>query len=138
MTKKFFVTSMKFLGKKCLMIILKVIKNQGFTLSLEHTFFAKLHWGSNWPPPPSVLGLNCLKCVLFFKYTHILLSKLYSVFIALGAKYFLRKINKNMKRTNELEFFFFWFCYSSYFEIKNLSTVTWMMMFWHKEKISSG
>ena len=32
---------MKFSGKMCLKIILKVIKNQGFTLSLEETFFEK-------------------------------------------------------------------------------------------------
>ena len=32
---------MKFSGKMCLMIILKVTKNQGFTLSLEDTFFEK-------------------------------------------------------------------------------------------------
>ena len=33
--------SMKFSGKMCLMIILKVTKNQGFTLSLEDTVFEK-------------------------------------------------------------------------------------------------
>ena len=33
--------SMKFSGKMCLKIILKVTKNQGFTLSLEETFFKK-------------------------------------------------------------------------------------------------
>ena len=32
---------MKFSGKMCLMIILKATKNQGFTLSLEDTFFEK-------------------------------------------------------------------------------------------------
>ena len=32
---------MKFSGKMQLMIILKVRKNQGFTLSLEDTFFEK-------------------------------------------------------------------------------------------------
>ena len=32
---------MKFPGKICLKIILKVIKKQGFTLSLEDTFFEK-------------------------------------------------------------------------------------------------
>ena len=33
---------MRFAGKMCLMIILKVTKNQGFPLSLENTFFEKL------------------------------------------------------------------------------------------------
>ena len=33
------------------MIVLKVIKNHGFTLSLENTFFKKPNW------PPAVLGL---------------------------------------------------------------------------------
>ena len=32
---------MKFSGKMCLKVILKVTKNQGFTLSLEDTFFEK-------------------------------------------------------------------------------------------------
>ena len=34
---------MKFSGKMCLKIILKVTKNQGFSLSLEDTFFEKPH-----------------------------------------------------------------------------------------------
>ena len=51
--------SMKFSGKMCLMIILKVTKNQGFTLCLEDTIFKKPQGGSNWPPP-AVLGLNSL------------------------------------------------------------------------------
>ena len=51
--------SMKFSGKMCLKIVLKVTKNQGFTLSLEDTFFEKPQGGgSNWPPSPAVLGLN--------------------------------------------------------------------------------
>ena len=33
--------SIKYSGKMQLMIILKVTKNQGFTLSLEDTFFGK-------------------------------------------------------------------------------------------------
>ena len=41
----------------CLMIILKVKENQGFTLSLEDTFFEKPQGESNWPPP-TVLGLR--------------------------------------------------------------------------------
>ena len=56
--------SMKFSGKVCFKIILKVTKNQSFTLSLEDTFFKKPQSGSNWPPtpPPSspaVWGLIC-------------------------------------------------------------------------------
>ena len=43
--------SIKFSGKMCLMILLKVTKNKGFTLSLEETFFEKPHGGVwNWPP----------------------------------------------------------------------------------------
>ena len=38
------------------MLILKVTKDQGFTLSLENTFFEK----PQTPPPPAVLGLNTL------------------------------------------------------------------------------
>ena len=32
---------MKFSGKMCLKVILKVTKNQGLTLSIEDTFFEK-------------------------------------------------------------------------------------------------
>ena len=49
--------SMKFSGKMCLMIILKVTKNQGFTPSLEEIFLEKLEGRSNWHPP-AVLGLK--------------------------------------------------------------------------------
>ena len=53
--------SMKFSGKMCLMIILKVTKNHGFTLCLEDTFFKKPQWGEGGEgkltpspsPPPS-------------------------------------------------------------------------------------
>ena len=45
---------MKFSGKMCLMVILKVTKNQGFTLSLQDTFFKKPLEG------PVVLGLISL------------------------------------------------------------------------------
>ena len=41
---------MKFSGKMCLNIILKVIKNQGSTLSLEDTFFEKPQGGQTDPP----------------------------------------------------------------------------------------
>ena len=36
---------MKFSGKMCFKIILKVTKNQAFTFSLEDTFFEKPQWG---------------------------------------------------------------------------------------------
>ena len=36
---------MKFSGKMCLKIILKVTKNQGFSLSLENMLFEKPQWG---------------------------------------------------------------------------------------------
>ena len=36
---------MKFSGKMCLMMILEVTKNRGFTLSLEDTFFEKSQGG---------------------------------------------------------------------------------------------
>ena len=53
---------MKFSGKMCLKIILKVTKSQGFSLSLEDTLFEKPHGGQvALPPPPfpapAVLGL---------------------------------------------------------------------------------
>ena len=44
---------MRFSGKMCLMIILKVTKSQGFTLSLEDTFFE--------PPAPTHLAVLGLK-----------------------------------------------------------------------------
>ena len=43
---------MKFSGKMCLMIILKVTKNQGFILSLEDTFFKKPQEEVQIDPPP--------------------------------------------------------------------------------------
>ena len=48
---------MKFSRKMYLMIILKVTKNQGFTLSLEDTFFEKPQGGGQFDPP-AVLGLK--------------------------------------------------------------------------------
>ena len=52
--------SMKFSGKMCFKIILKVQKNQGFTLSLEDTFFQKTTGGVKLTPPPHpvLLGLK--------------------------------------------------------------------------------
>ena len=46
---------MEFSGNLCLMIILKVKKNQGFTLYLEDTFFEKPQerGGSQIDPAPS-------------------------------------------------------------------------------------
>ena len=53
--------SMKFSGKMWPIIILKITKNQGFTLSLEDTFFEEPRGESNWLPPfPAVLGLILL------------------------------------------------------------------------------
>ena len=64
---------MKFLGKMCFKIILKVTKNEDFTRSLEDTFFdfLKNHRGGRFdplpplpspPPPPhrrtGILGLK--------------------------------------------------------------------------------
>ena len=53
---------MKFSGKMCLMIMLKVTKNQGFTLCLEDTFFEKQQGrgggGQIDTLPPIVLGLE--------------------------------------------------------------------------------
>ena len=59
---------MKFSGKMCLMIILKVTKNQGFTLFLEDTFFEKPQGGGGQIDPPAVLGL---KFVIAFKFLDI-------------------------------------------------------------------
>ena len=55
---------MKFSGKMCFKTILKFIKNQGFTLSLEDTFFEKPQAGVKLtppPPPPSHPALLGLK-----------------------------------------------------------------------------
>ena len=55
---------MKISGKMWLMIILNVIKNQGFTLPLEDTFFKRPQEGLKPPPPtfppPAILGLTDL------------------------------------------------------------------------------
>ena len=49
------INSIKFSGKMCLMIIIKVRKKQGFTLSLEDTFLKNRREGSIWllSPPPA-------------------------------------------------------------------------------------
>ena len=51
---------MKFSGKMCLMIILKITKNQGLTLSLEDIFFGKPQGRSQIDSllPQTVLGLR--------------------------------------------------------------------------------
>ena len=51
---------MKFSEKMCLMIILKVTKNQGFAISLEDIFFEKPQGRSNWHPLPTILELKKL------------------------------------------------------------------------------
>ena len=51
--------SLKFSVKMWLIIILKVTKNQRFTLSLEDAFFEKTQGGIKLTPsPPAVLELN--------------------------------------------------------------------------------
>ena len=63
---------MKVSEKMCLKIILKVTKDQGFTLSLEDTFSKNHRGGQIDPPPitpptpPAVLGLKFFM-VLFHK-----------------------------------------------------------------------
>ena len=42
---------MKFSGKMCFMIILKVTENQSFTLTLEYTFFEKPQEGVKLTTP---------------------------------------------------------------------------------------
>ena len=60
------IISMKFSGKMCLMIILKVTKSEGFTHSSEDTFFAKPQEGKGGlvkltsPSCPAVLRLKFL------------------------------------------------------------------------------
>ena len=49
---------MKFSGKMCLKIILKVTKNQGFSLSLEDTLFEKPQGGGVKLIPPSRVRVN--------------------------------------------------------------------------------
>ena len=55
---------MKFSEKMCPMMMLGVTKYQGFTLSLEDTFFEKTTGKEGGggvqidPPPPAVLGLK--------------------------------------------------------------------------------
>ena len=56
------VISMKFSGKMCLIIILKVTKNQGFILYLEDTFFEKPQVESIWSPPSCFRVKNDVGC----------------------------------------------------------------------------
>ena len=66
---------MKFSGKMCLKIVLKVTTNQGFTISLEDTFFRNTTGGGQ-TDPLTVLGLK--------RYTMLYLKSLTFLFIALG------------------------------------------------------
>ena len=45
-----------------LMIILKVTQSQGFSLSLEDTFFEKLQWEGGQIDPQAILGLRTILC----------------------------------------------------------------------------
>ena len=68
---------MKFSEKMRLKIILKVTKNQGFTLSLEDTFFEKPQGGGGQSDPPAVSGLirfepMPLSCCAFFVFLHLM------------------------------------------------------------------
>ena len=57
---------MKFSGKMCFEIILKVTKNQGFTFSFEETFFEKPQGGQFDPPPGRLDLIN--KILIFFSW----------------------------------------------------------------------
>ena len=59
--------SMNFSEKMCLMITLKVTKNQGFTLSLEDSFFEKLQGGEGQFDP-----LQFFFCDIYWKKKSIL------------------------------------------------------------------
>ena len=66
---------MKCSGKMCLIIIVKVTKNKGFTLSVEDTLFEKPQ-----ATPPAVLGLiqliwwrNPWQCIQTFSYSFLYL-----------------------------------------------------------------
>ena len=50
--------SIKFSGNMWLMIVLKVTKKQGFTLTLEDTFFGKPQGGGQIDHPLAILALN--------------------------------------------------------------------------------
>ena len=58
---------MKFLGKMCLKIILKVTKNQGFTLSLEDAIFEKPQGGGggqiDLPPSRFRIKWSCVSII---------------------------------------------------------------------------
>ena len=86
--------SMKFSGKMWIIIILKVTKNQGFTLSLEDTFFGKPQGGSNWPPFLSRFRVNnggfiTDKELKYFSFDHKRVCNLIKL-------YFLPKIHKRL------------------------------------------
>ena len=91
--------SMKFSGKMCFEIILKVTKNQGFTLSLEDTFFEKPQGALIWPPPPP--HHSPTPRVKFY------ICQGRGGFVELGHfdKHFIKKSRKKAPHGNILEFF---------------------------------
>ena len=59
---------MKFAGKICLIIILKVAKRQGFTLSAEDTFLEKQHGGGSNLTPAWLTSIVVKVFAFFMKF----------------------------------------------------------------------
>ena len=59
---------MKFPGKMCFEITLKVTKKQGFTLSFEDTFFEKPQEGGQSDTPPRHIRFKNAKFSEFYFY----------------------------------------------------------------------
>ena len=65
---------MKFSGKMCLKMILKVTKKQGFNPYLEGTFFEKPQGGSNWPLSSGFRVKTNWSCIIFAHFSNTFVS----------------------------------------------------------------
>ena len=70
---------MKLSGKMWLMIVLKVTKNYGFTLSLTDTFFGKPQGVKL--TPLAVLGLKKIKNAFYFTLKCLFVLKIFNFFL---------------------------------------------------------
>ena len=121
---------MKFSEKVCFKIILKVTKNQGFTLSLEDLFFKKPQEGVKLTPPPfppAVLGLNGHN--IFFKRKCFIYFSGFSFYKTPLGFY----IKYQVQLFTDLQLFFFIRCCATFnggfFQIK--VTQVYVMHLWH-------
>ena len=113
---------MKISGKMCLKIILQVTKNQGFTLSLQDTFFEKPQGGGGVKLTlPAILGLSWNSLGLIW--SNLVKQKIITM-----------KLTGLMTIFNTW-FFLFYFIYLSVLVLDGFFIWTWYLISKRREKI---